>query len=1039
MKWLVSTALRIRFIVVALAVVLVLIASQNLSNAPLDVFPEFAPPKVEIQTEVPGLSASEVEALVTVPIESSLNGVAWLDTMRSKSVLGLSSIVLFFDRGTDLLKARQLVQERVAQAARQLPETAHPPVILSPLSSTSRVLKIGLQSDQFTQMEMTTLALWTVRPKLMAVPGVANVAIWGQRDRQIQVQVDPNRLNAYGLSIDDVTRATKNAVAVSGGSFIEGPNQRFNVTHLPAILSPDDLKSIVIDYRNGAGLTLGQVADIVEGSAPPIGDGIINDKPGLLLIVEKQPWGNTLDVTRGVEKSLESLKPALNGIDVDSTIFRPATYIENSLANLNTALLIGCVLVILVLTFFLYEWRAALISIVAIPLSLLTAGMILNYTGGVINTMVLAGLVIALGEVVDDAIIDVENILRRLRINRTLPNPASVMKVVLDASVEVRTAVVFGSVIVVVVLIPVFMLDGLSGTFFRPLAFSYVTAILASLVVALIITPVLSLFLLPRAAEKRHEDSPLVRWLKKKYRPMLEKTVRRPGRGLAGLTGALIAVLVIYPFLNQELLPNFKEYDFLMHWLERPGTSLDAMNRVTIRASKELRSVEGVRNFGAHVGRAEVADEVVGIDFTELWISLDPSVPYDATVEKIQGVVDGYPGLFRDLLTYLRERIKEVLSGTSASIVVRIYGPDFDKLISTAHDVEHALSEIKGVRDLSVQHLTYIPQISLRFKPEQAAALGITPKDVRDVTNLLLSGQKVGEVFQEQKSFAVVVRGTPKYLSSLEALRNASIRTKSGTMVPLKDVTEIFTEPTPNKITRESASRYINVTLNPSGRSLDAVAKDVKSAISRIQFEHGYYPEMLGEFKELKEAQSRLLIAGLVSVTGIFLIFLTVFQSLRIAGLMFLGLPAALIGSIIGVLLTGGTLSLGSLIGFITVIGISTRNGLMMISHFRHLEQEEGMPFGEDLVLRGAQERLSPILMTALTTGLALLPLIVSGVRPGQEIEHPMAVVILGGLLSSAALNLFLLPSIYLKFGRSNERETNMKYSQENPALPSTS
>ncbi len=1018
MKWLISTALRIRFIIVAISIVLLTVGSSIVSDTPLDVFPEFAPPLVEIQTEVPGLSAEEVEALVTVPLESALNGAPWLDTIRSKSVLGLSSIVLIFEDGVDLMEARQVVQERITVASVELTSVAQPPVILSPLSSTSRVLKIGMQSDTLSQMEMTTLALWTIRPRLMAIPGVANAAVWGQRDRQLQVQVDPARLYAHGVTLEEVIQSATDATSVAGGAFIEGPNQRFNVTHLPAIYTAEDLSNIPVIYRDGLSLTLGQVADVVEGSPPPIGDAIINDEPGILLIVEKQPWGNTLEVTRQIETVLDELRPGLEGIEVDSTIFRPATYIENSLANLNIALLIGCVLVILILSVFLYDWRTALISITAIPLSLISAALVLRYSGGTIDTMVLAGLIIALGEVVDDAIIDVENIMRRLRLARASGSQESVFSIVLNASLEVRSAVVFGSMIVVIVLVPVFTLEGLSGTFFRPLASAYVMAIVASLVVALTLTPALSMILLPKAAERRTQEAPLVTWLKERYRPLLARLIQRPKQCMNAVGVAFLLALGVYPVLGQELLPNFREYDFLMHWLERPGTSLDAMNRVTIRVSQELRSVPGVRNFGAHVGRAEVADEVVGIDFTELWISLDPSVPYESTVSTIQDVVDGYPGLYRDLLTYLRERIKEVLTGTSGTIVVRIYGPELDNLEEKAGQVAAALSEIEGVADLFVQRQMLIPQIEVDYRPEAGAILGLTPGDLREVTEVMLAGRKVGEIYEEQKVFDVVVRGTPSVGANIDSLRDMLIDTPGGGVVPLRDVADVYIAPTPNAITREAGSRRIDVTLNPAGRSLDAVAEDVESALAAIPFEQGYYPEVLGEYVELEESRRRLLIAGLISVIAILLLLQAVFDSTRTALIIFLSLPGAMIGGIVGALIGGGVLSLGSWIGFITVLGISARNGIMLISHYRHLENEEAMVFGPELALRGAEERLAPILMTTLTTWLALLPLVVGGIRPGYEIEYPMAVVILGGLITSALLNLLVVPALYLRFAK---------------------
>jgi len=1020
MRRLVSTSLQIRLIVVALAIILIGVGGNIAVNMPLDVFPEFAPPRVEVQTEVPGLSAQEVESLVTVPIENALNGTSYMTTVRSRSVLGLSSVLLLFEDDTDIMLARQLVQERLAIATRELPAVADPPVILSPLSSTSRILKIGMQSETLTQMQMSELALWTVRPRLMAIPGVANVAIWGQRDRQFQVQVDPDRLRAHDLSIQQILDRTAAATTIEGGGFVEGPNQRFNVTHMPSVTSTDDLARLPIDYRNGTPLLLGDVADVVEGSPPAIGDGIINDKPGLLLIVEKQPWGNTLEITRTVETTLQSLQPALAGIDVDPTIFRPATYIENALANLNSALLIGCVLVVLVLTAFMFEWRSALISAVAIPLSLISAALVLNYQGDTINTMVLAGLIVALGEVVDDAIIDVENIMRRLRQNAAAGHPQSNFTVVLNASLEVRSAVLYGSLIIALVLVPVFMLEGLSGAFFRPLAFSYIVAILASLGVALTVTPALCYLLLPGIADKRRRDSPLLRGLKALYRPMLASLIRVPRVGAVVLLAGAVAGAVIYPRLGQQMLPDFQEYDFLMHWLERPGTSLDAMNRITIRASKELRAVPGVRNFGAHVGRAEVADEVVGIDFTELWISLDPSVPYEPTVARLQEIVSGYPGITRDLLTYLRERIKEVLTGASASIVVRIYGPDLGQLSSTANRVADAIRPLQGVANLNVQQQIMIPQIAITYRPEAAASLGIGPQDLRRVTDVLLTGQRVGQVYESQKIFDVVVRGTPQFSRDVDAIRNLVIDTPQGGAVAIRDVADVAIVPTPNVITREAASRRIDVTLNAgAGRPLSELATEVKSAVGQISFDQGYYAEVLGEFAELEAARNRLFIASGISVLGIFFILHALFGSARKALLMFLGLPVALVGGVIAAYIGSSTLSLGSFIGFITVLGIAARNGIMLISHYGHLETEEGVKFGSELVLRGAEERLAPILMTALAAGLALLPLVLAGMKPGYEIEYPMAVVILGGLISSTLVNLFLLPPLYLKYGQS--------------------
>jgi CzcA family heavy metal efflux pump len=1021
MRWIIDTSLRLRVAVVALMIVLFVVGYRIVSQTRFDVFPEFAPPLVEVQTEAPGLSSAEVEVLVSVPIENALNGVSWLKNIRSKSVLGLSSVTAYFEDGTDIMQARQLVSERVTEVRAHLPSVAESPVILSPLSATSRVLKIGITSKTLSQMEMTTLSKWTIRPRLMAIPGVANVAIWGERDRQIQVLIDPGRLFANGVTANEVVNAAREGAEIGGGGFIDTPNQRLAVSHISGVKTPEDLSAVPVAVRNGTPIRLGDVAELTEGYPPPIGDAIINDEPGILLIVEKQPWGNTLEVTRKIEEALDALRPGLTELEIDSTIFRPATFIEMSLENLNTALIIGCVLVIIILVFFLNDWRTALISSLAIPTSLMTAALILNYRGGTINTMVLAGLIIALGELVDDAIIGVENVMRRLRLNREKEHPENSFKVVLNASVEVRSAVVYGSVIVAFVLMPVIFLEGLSGSFFRPLAFSYILAIMSSLLVALTITPALCLILLPKASEKK--ESGVMTRLKAWYSALLPTLIRRPKRVLGGLSIALILTISAVPFLGEQFLPDFKEYDFLMHWVEKPGTSIEAMDRITIAASKELRAIPGVRNFGAHIGRAEVADEVVGPNFTELWISLDPDVDYDAKVATIQEVVDGYPGLYRDLLTYLRERIKEVLTGSSATLVIRIYGENLEILRAKAQDVKDAIADIEGVIDLKVKPQVLVPQIEVRVRPEIAAQFGLNAGQIRSAVNLYLKGLKVGEFYQDQNIFDVVVRGEKAVGSNPETLRSIMIDTPTGSQVPLNQVADVYIAPTPNEITRESASRYTEVTCNVRDRDLGSVAQDIEARLKQVSFPTGYHPELLGEYAAQQASQNRILGLSALALVAIFVILQADFRSFRLAMIVFSGLPFALIGGIFVTLFAGGVLSLGSLIGFVTVLGIAARNSIMLISHYRHLELKENMPFGFDLVVRGAKERLAPILMTAMTTGLALTPIVVGGIKPGQEIEFPMALVILGGLTTSVLLNLLVMPVIYWRFGETKMSE----------------
>jgi CzcA family heavy metal efflux pump len=1021
-SWIISTALKLRIVVLAGCLALLVFGFRSLSHAPLDVFPEFAPPKVEIQTEAPGLSTEEIENLVTMPLENALNGTPGMKTMHSKSVLGLSSVVLLFQEGTNLHQVRQYVQERVSAEAPRLPTVARTPVILQPLSSLSRVLKIGVSSPHISQRDLTELALWTIRPKLMSVAGVANVAIWGQRDTQYQVLVDPDRLRAYGVTLDQVTRAAGDATVLDAGGFVDTPNQRMAVRPLSPVVTCEDLARTVVDFRSGAPIRIGDVAEVVIGSPPPIGDAIINNRPGLLLIVEKQPEGNTLEVTRKVEKALDDLMPGLRDVEIDSTIFRPASFIERALTNLRHALIVGCALVVVILALFMFDWKTAVISLTAIPLSLLAAILVLTAFGATVNTLVLAGLVIALGEVVDDAIIDVENIVRRLRINQTAASPQPAFQVILEASLEVRSAVVYASLIVTLVFLPVFFLGGIAGSFFRPLAMAYVLSIAASLLVALIVTPALSYMLLTGRHINRSE-SPISGWLRRAYARMLPALVRYPFVMLATLALVFGVSLVAATQLGQEFLPEFQETDLLMHFLERPGTSIEAMDRMTVRASRELMAIPGVRNFGSHVGRAEVADEVVGPNFTELWISIDPDVDYSATVGRVQQAMKAYPGMYCDVQTYLKERSKEVLSGTGASIVVRLFGPEMSVLRSKAKDIESAIVGVAGVTDLKVESQVLVPQVQVQLRIDTAERFGLTAGHIRRATTTLLRGTKVGEVYSSQKRRAVMVWGEPQLRADLSALRSLMIDTPSGAQVRLGDVADISIVPAPNEIKREAASRRIDISCNVKDRDLGSVAREIESLVGAIPFDQGYHPEFLGEYTAREESSRRLYLFALLSIVGIVLVLYVDFQSWRLTGIVMLTITFAITGGIFGVLLSGGIMSLGSLVGFVTVLGIAARNGIMLISHYRHLEEVEGEPFGVGLILRGSEERLSPILMTALATGLALVPLVYGGGKPGSEIEYPLAVVILGGLLTSTLLNLALVPALYLLFGQRRAAE----------------
>ena len=1040
MRWIVQTSLRYRYLVIFLAAVLMIVGIARLKDSAVDVFPEFAPPKVEIQTLSMGLSATDVEELVTVPLERALNGVPGLDVMRSRSVVDLSDIVLIFKPGTDLIYARQLVTERIAAVYPTLPTWAAPPVIIQPLSSTSRAMKIGISSEQYDLMDLSMIAYWKIRARLLDVPGVANVPIYGERIKMPQVQVDLKKMQEHDVSLNEVMDVTSDALDVSllqysegsyigTGGFIDTPNQRLGIRSVLPAITPEKLAEVPINDRtkpDGSPLLIKDVAQVVWGTWPLFGDAVINEGPGLMLIVEKLPWANTLDVTRAVEEAMAEMQPGLRGIDIDTTIFRPATFIETSIDNLTQSLLVGALLVVIVLLFFLYEWRVALISATIIPLSLMAALLVLNLRGVTINVMTLAGLAIAIGAVVDDAIVDVENIVRRLRRMRKEGSTESTANIVLEASLEVRGSIIYASLIEISALLPVFFLQGLSGAFFEPLAIAYVVAGLVSPFIALTVTPAMVLVLLSNVPVEQRQ-SPIVPWLHRIYTRVLNRTLGTPRLAYGTVSSIVLAGVLVTPLLGQELLPSFKERDFLMHWITKPGTSHPEMWRITAASCRELLTIPGVRNCGSHIGQAVSADEPYGIYFTENWISVDPAVDYDKTLDSVQELVDGYPGLVRDVQTYLKERIREVLTGSSDTVVIRIYGQDLHVLAEKADEIRDALGSVPGIVDLKKELHMETPQVEVEVDLAKAQEYGLKPGDVRRASAFLLQGEEVGDIFVNGKTYDVNVWSTPETRHSLSDIENLLIDTPSGERVRLADVADVRIGPVPNVVEREGQSRKIDVSANVSGRDLGSVAKDVEEVLNTVEFPLGYHYEIKGEFAEREAAQRDLLVAGSIAVIAIFFLLYTSFNSWRLAMLTFFTLPWALVGGLLAAYFSNGLLSLGSLVGLLTILGIATRNGIMMISHFQHLEREEGVPFGKDLVVRGACERIAPIVMTALTTGLALVPLAIAGDLPGHEIEHPMAIVILGGLVTSTLLNLLVVPTLYLRFGKSREETVQLQ------------
>jgi CzcA family heavy metal efflux pump len=1023
----ISASLRFRYLVVFAALGLLLLGITSLPRMHVDVFPEFAPPRVLIQTACVGLSTSDVEQLVTVPMESALNGIQGLDDMRSKSVPQLSSIELLFKPGTDLLRARQLVQERVAIVSPSLPTWAAPPVMLAPVSATGRAMQIGMTSKNHSLIEMSMTAYWTIRARLLRVPGVANVAIWNERLQLMTVQAEPSKMLARDVSLGQVMQATADAVdsgllkfstgAVIGtGGMIETPNQRIGIRNVLPIVTPADMAKVPVTTNASGPVRLGDVALAAEAHQPLIGDAIIDGKPGLLLVVEKLPWANSLQMTAGVEQAIRELQPGLPGVTFDTKVFQQANFVKLAIANLTQAMLLGFILVVVILGLFLFEWRVALISLITIPLSLMMTLLVLYWRGATINTMTLAGLVIALGAVVDDAIIDVENITRRLREERLGGGRRSTSAVILSACLEVRSPIVYATLILVAASIPVFLLVGLTGAFFRPLALSYTLAMAASMVVALTVTPALALLLL-RGAPIERRKSPLVTWLQRVYTAGLSRIIVRPVAAYVVFGLVTILGVTVYPHLGQSLFPNFRERDFLIHWVAPPGTSTAEMERSTTRISRELLAIPGVESAGAHIGQALLGEEVAGVNLGEIWVSLKPSADYSTTLDSIKSVTNGYPGLYREVQTYLDERIQEVLTGGKEPIIVRTYGEDLKTLRAKSDQILRLVRSVPGVADAHRDISSDIPQVNVTVNLAKAERYGLKPGDVRRDAATLVAGEEVGDIFRAGKAYDVVVWSPERTRHSFSDIENLPIDLPSGGRIRLGEVATVALRPNPNAIDRQGDSRYLDVGAAVSGRDLGSVVNDIKHKLAAVRLDRGYHIELLGEYQERQAAQSRLLESAVIAAVLILLLLQASFRKWRLAVLAFLTLPMALVGGVLAAWLAGGIISLGSLVGFFTVFGIAARNGILLINHCQHLEEHEGMEFGPRLVLRGARERLAPILMTSLATGLALVPLVALGMRPGHEIEHPLAVVILGGLVTSTLLNLFIVPSLYLKFG----------------------
>lgn len=1039
MSALVRFSIRFSGVIIALACLMVMYGIFTLTRSNLDVFPEFSPKQIVIQTESPGLSAELVESLVSQPIETSIAGTVGIKTMRSQSIPGLSIVTVIFDEKTDIYRNRQVIAERLSTLQNKLPQSITPNI--TPLtSSASTVLGIGVTSKTRSLTELRTIVDWTIVPHLLSIPGVADVNVFGGKVRQFQIQVDPEKMIRYGISLTQIEAAVKKSTGVRGNGFIENNNQRIIINTEGQSTTPEQLALVTLFHKNGQTVRLSDIGKVVEGAAPSISAAAINEETGIYLSVQGQLGANTHAVTQAIEKSLAEIKPALHAeqVTLHEGLFRPANFIDVAIQGVRMDILLGSILVITVLFLFLFNVRTALISATAIPLSLLTAIVVMSYFNIGLNIMVLGGLAIALGEVVDDAIIDTENIFRRLRENRLLTEPAAIHRVVFDASMEVRSSVVYATIIVVLVFMPLLTLGGVAGKLFAPLGFAYIAAIVASLLVALTLTPALCYLLLGNA-KLETEDPPLIRIIKRNYIKLLHK-IEKQYRIVIAVSFILIMLgLGILPLLKSQFIPALHEGHYIMHMTAVPGTSEQESLRIGKKVSALIRNIKGVKSVVQWVGRAPNAADTFGTHYSEFEIEIGAisgkeqrrilnNIREELSAETVDDDGDGkaepgFIGVNFAINTFLTERIEETISGYAASTVINIYGNDLDALDRDAQAIAGTIKGINGAADVLVQSPPGTPQLLIRLRPEKMALWGMQPIEVLDNIRAAYEGVPIAQVYQGNRVIGVSVVLDIAARDDVHEAAKLPLFNPDGKLLRLSDVADIVQENGRSKILHAGAKRIQTVTANVVGRDIDAFTDEVKTKIKEnVVLSSGAYLEFTGEAEANAKSREALILQSFLAGAAVFLMLYIAFGRIRNLMLTFANLPFALIGGLIAAMFTGGWISLGSLVGFVTLFGITLRNSIMMVSHYQHLIDEENCVWGLETCIRGASERLPSILMTAIVTALGLLPLALGSGQPGREIEGPMATIIVGGLVTSTLLNLLILPTIMLHYGRFNKQ-----------------
>ena len=1019
---LVAFSVRYRLVVVAISIVFLAYGLYRLTSIGTDIFPEFAPKYVQIQTEAPGFSAEQIELMVTQPLEASFSGLMGIYSISSQSIRGLSVITLVFDDSTDRHRNRQIVAERLFSAANLLPEDVGSPIILPLSSSSATVMTVALTSEHASMMALRSLVDWTLRPRLLAVPGVADVNIFGGEVQQLQVRILPDALRAQGLSMDHVLAAVQESYEIRGAGFIENNNQRIVLRPGGGPATPEDLGRLVVRHRDGLSLLLSDVADIAFAPAPRISAARVGEEPAVLMMIIGQYQANTDVVTTRLEEVLAEFddRLAAEGIELHPALFRPADYIEASLRNISGHLLVGGAFVIGILFLFLFNMRTALISATAIPLSLVGAAVVLAAFGYNMNIMVMGGLAIALGEVVDDAIIDTENVFRRLRQNSQLSQPEPVYDVVFKASMEVRGSVVYASFIVILVFVPLLTLGGVAGHMFEPLGLAYILAILVSLLVALTLTPALCGLMLTRG-ELSSREPPVFRFLTPCYDAVLRSVGAGPRLAVAWallLTGGSIAVL---PVLETEFLPELREGHYMIHTASLPGTSLDESIRVGSEIIDRVAAIEGVRSVSQWAGRAELGADTFGVHYSEFEVDLEPlpGSEQQRVKDSIRAILESFPGLFTELNSFLIERIDETISGYTSPIVINVYGNDLDALDVAAGRVAAVVDSVDGVSDVRVPASPSVPLLHIDVKLEELTEYGLRPDDVYKTVQTAYKGRQVGQIYRGNRAIPVAVILEDTHRGDLGAIGRLPLATASGGLVPLDEVATIRQAPGRYAVLRREGQRVQAVVATLDDRPLGSVFADIKSRLRQdVVLPSDTHLEFTGAAVEQAEAQRQLIIHSLLVGVGILVLLYIALGSLRHTVLVLVNLPFALVGGVVAAVIDGGVLSLGSYVGFVTLFGITLRNSIMLVSHYRYLVEQEGAAWNFETSLRGARERLPSILITALVTALAMVPIAFDSDNPGREIMGPMAAIVIGGLVSSSILNLLLLPSIMLRYGR---------------------